>query len=84
MDVIQNDDPIQTLLMLPYPIGWSLGIWGPGSPGWMLWLGIGVGLWYWTILVIALNRSAFVSSGIVIPAILEWWRKRVQTTKNKM
>jgi steroid 5-alpha reductase family enzyme len=34
------------LLILPYLIGWSLAIWGPQSPRWMLWLGLVVGLWY--------------------------------------
>ena len=34
------------LLCLPYPIGWSMGIWGPGAPRWVLWPGIVVGLWY--------------------------------------
>jgi hypothetical protein len=34
------------LLLLPYPIGWSMGIWGPGSPRWVLWSGILVGMWY--------------------------------------
>lgn len=34
------------LLILPYLIGWSLGIWGPDSPRWMLWLGMVVSLWY--------------------------------------
>ena len=34
------------LLILPYPIGWSMGIWGPGSPRWVLWSGILVGAWY--------------------------------------
>ena len=34
------------LLLLPYPIGWSMGIWGPGSPRWVLWSGIVVGIWY--------------------------------------
>ena len=57
------------LLILPYLIGWSMGIWGPGSPRWMLWSGIGVGLWYLTILAFALKKSTFVSQGIVIAAI---------------
>jgi hypothetical protein len=39
------------VLILPYLIGWSMGIWGPGSPRWMLWLGIVVGLLYQAILV---------------------------------
>lgn len=34
------------LLILPYLIGWSMGIWGPGSPRWLLLLGIAVALWY--------------------------------------
>lgn len=34
------------LLILPYLIGWNMGMWGPGAPRWLLWLGIGVGLWY--------------------------------------
>ena len=46
------------VLILPYLIGWSMGIWGPGSPRWMLWLGIAVGLWYLTILVMVLIASA--------------------------
>ena len=43
------------VLILPYLIGWSLGIWGPGSPRWMAWLGIPVGLWYLTIFTMALR-----------------------------
>ena len=34
------------LLLLPYPIGWFMGICSPDSQRWVLWLGIGVGLWY--------------------------------------
>lgn len=34
------------MLILPYPVGWSLGVWGPGAPRLGLWLGLGVGLWY--------------------------------------
>ena len=46
------------LLMVPYPIGWSMGIWGPGSPRWVLWAGIVVGIWYLVILGMILNYSA--------------------------
>ncbi len=46
------------VLILPYAIGWSMGIWGPGSPLWMLWLGIGIGLWYQAILAIALWKTS--------------------------
>ena len=45
------------VLILPYLIGWSLGIWGPGSPRWLLVLGIGVGLWYLAILALVLKHS---------------------------
>ena len=46
------------VLILPYLIGWSMGIWGPGSSRWLLWLGIGVGLWYLTILAFLLKHEA--------------------------
>jgi len=44
------------VLILPYLIGWSMGIWGPGSPRWLLWIGIGVSLWYLAILAMVLAR----------------------------
>ncbi|TWU28381.1 hypothetical protein [Bythopirellula polymerisocia] len=61
--------PWWAVLMMPYPIGWLMGIWGPESPRWMLWLGIGVGLWYLTIFAIALSKSAFVGVNFVIAII---------------
>ena len=45
------------MLILPYLIGWSMGIWGPGSPRWLLLLGIVVGLWYLAILAMVLKGS---------------------------
>ena len=45
------------LLFLPYPIAWSFGIWGPDSPRWVLWLGIGVGFWYIAILAMMLKST---------------------------
>jgi len=45
------------VLVLPYLIGWSMGIWGPASPRWVLWLGIGVGLWYLTLCGTVLKHS---------------------------
>ncbi len=45
------------VLIFPYLIGWSMGIWGPDSPRWVLWLGIVVALWYLTILAMALKGS---------------------------
>lgn len=56
------------LLLLPYPIGWSMGIWGPGAPRWVLWPGIVVGLWYlfMPILMTMLRGSDFLKDfGIV-------------------
>jgi hypothetical protein len=46
------------VLVLPYLIGWCMGIWGPGSPRWVLLLGIVVGLWYLAILAMILRGSA--------------------------
>ena len=43
------------VLILPYLIGWSIGIWGPGSPRWLLLLGIVVGLWYLKIMMMVLK-----------------------------
>lgn len=45
------------VLILPYLIGWSMGMWGPGSPRWMLWLGMVVSLWYLTIAVMIQMHS---------------------------
>ena len=45
------------VLVLPYLIGWSMGIWGPGSPRWLLLLGIVVGLWYLVMLAMVLKGS---------------------------
>jgi hypothetical protein len=45
------------VLILPYLIGWSMGIWGPGSPRWLLLLGIVVGLWYLTLGSLILHAS---------------------------
>ena len=51
------------LLMLPYPIGWSMGMWGPGSPRWLLALGIIVGLWYQVILEMVLTHRGWRQGG---------------------
>src|SRR5512136_2858761 len=45
------------VLILPYLIGWSMSIWGPGSPRWLLLLGIVVGLWYLAIPVMVFKGS---------------------------
>ena len=56
------------VLILPYLIGWSMGIWGPGSPRWMVWLGMVVGLWYLTILAMIL-RGVVRTHGTVMSAL---------------
>jgi hypothetical protein len=56
------------VLILPYLIGWSMGIWGPGSPRWLLVSGIGVGLWYLAILAMVLKHSR--SHAGSLPAII--------------
>ena len=61
------------LLIVPYPIGWSMGIWGPGSPRWVLWAGIVVGIWYLAILGMILKYLAQLdesnSPGFLVGAI---------------
>ena len=59
------------VLILPYLIGWSMGIWGPDSPRWMLWLGIVIALWYLTIPAMALKRphgTMWAAPSIVLAA----------------
>jgi len=51
------------LLVLPYPLAWSAGIWSPDSPRWVLWFGIAVGVWYLAILVMTLKFSAGMDEG---------------------
>ena len=61
--------PWWAVLILPYPIGWSMGIAGPGSPRWMLWLGIGVGLWYLGLLTLSLLVGRHVSVNVVTATV---------------
>ncbi len=56
------------VLILPYLVGWSMGIWGPRSPHWLLLLGIGVGLWYLAILAMMLNHSGGQHGGVSVLA----------------
>jgi hypothetical protein len=44
------------VLILPYLVGWSMGIWGPKSPDWLLLLGIVVGVWYLTLAAMVLHN----------------------------
>ena len=58
------------VLVLPYLVGWSMGICGPDSPRWMLWLGIAVAIWYLTILVMMIKRPApTIAPAIILAAI---------------
>jgi hypothetical protein len=55
------------ILILPYLVGWSMGIWGPGNQRWVWWLGMVVGLWYLTLGgMVLLHSSKPGSPGIVI------------------
>lgn len=54
------------VLLLPYLIGWSWAIWGPGNPRWMPWAGIGVCLWYLTLPVIVLSRGITSRPGTLV------------------
>jgi hypothetical protein len=63
------------LLILPYLIGWSMGIWGPGSPRWLLVLGIVVSLFYMAlppIIVVEAYRSHHQTTGekLLAPIII--------------
>jgi hypothetical protein len=59
------------VLVLPYLIGWSMGIWGPRSPRWLLLLGIVVGLWYVALLGIILHHSGGQRQAVSsLPAIV--------------
>ena len=40
------------VLILPYLVGWVMGILGADSPRWVLWLGLVVGCWYVAIPVL--------------------------------
>ena len=45
------------LLLLPYPIGWSMAMWGPDSPRWVLWGGIVLGGWYVVMMLLIIKMS---------------------------
>jgi hypothetical protein len=48
------------LLILPYAIGWSLDLWGPGSARWITMAGVVIGLWY--VAIAALGMFTLVAS----------------------
>jgi hypothetical protein len=45
------------VLILPYLVGWWMGMWGPGLPRWFLVLGIVVGLWYLALCGMVVNGA---------------------------
>jgi hypothetical protein len=51
------------VLILPYLIGWFMGICGPGSPRWLLLLGIVVGLWYLVMVAMILKHADVQKAG---------------------
>jgi len=59
------------LLILPYLIGWSIDIWGPGSPRWISKAGIAIGAWYLVILAPMLHETDNPArSQSIVPATL--------------
>jgi hypothetical protein len=79
------------LLILPYLVGWNMGIWGPGSPRWLLWLGIADGLCYQALAVTILKRGGLGDWGLVVilaaigivalaGCIYRLWRMKAETT----
>ena len=58
-------------LILPYLVGWSMDIWGPGSQRWVSVAGIVIGLWYMAILGMMLRRADNApQSAPIVPAII--------------
>jgi hypothetical protein len=56
-------------LILPYLIGWSMGIWGLGSPRWVLALGVVVGVFYLAITPLVLTRGHGPIQGVIATVI---------------
>ncbi len=50
---------------MPYLIGWTMGIVGPGNPRWFLLLGILVGLWYLALCGIVISRPSRESTAVL-------------------
>lgn len=46
------------MTLLPFVVGWWMGIWGPRNPKWVLWLSVGVGIWFLFILPAMLLKKA--------------------------
>ncbi len=55
------------LLLVPYLAGWTMGIWGPGSPRWLLASGIVVATFHlWLVTIILNGRNKFASVAIAL------------------
>ncbi|MBI5822080.1 MAG: hypothetical protein HZA88_24165 [Verrucomicrobia bacterium] len=72
------------LLVLPYLIGWSMAMWGPGSPRWLAVLGIGVGVWFLNLTFIAKGGVSIVCGTVgaltIAGSIYRLWAgRRVKT-----
>jgi hypothetical protein len=57
------------LLILPYGIGWSMDLWGPGVPRWLSMAGIAIGAWYLGILAMMLRGGTPAHARAIAPAI---------------
>src|SRR5262245_36938510 len=57
------------LLLLPYLVGWSIDLWGPGAARWMSIAGVVIGTWYLAILGMLLRRTGNAAQHGIVPAI---------------
>jgi len=57
------------LLILPYLVGWSIDLWGPGVARWMSIAGVVIGTWYLAILGMMLWHTANAAQHRIVPAI---------------
>ena len=58
------------ILFLPSLIGWSMGVWGPGTPRWLPGLGSVVGLWYLVLASMVLKHGIARPAGSNLPAFI--------------
>lgn len=55
------------LLIVPYLAGWSMGIWGPGSPRWLLASGILIATFHlWLVTIILNRRNQFIDVAVAL------------------
>lgn len=60
------------VLVLPYLVGWVMGIVGIDSPRWVLWLGLAVGCWYVSIPIVmeVLRGEAYADAAPAVKIVL--------------